>query len=241
MATALVGGAPILPVRPGELSGPSRGVTLAFWRFLFAFGRTAAPCRGGMGRGPPPGRDLDCEGGELRLANVGRALFMAVWIDALNVWESGIHARGLVIGGVGTFVLGLLMFEGFEWRDRRRETSMPGPPPSLPRLAQDPVRAAALVATARRRMADRRRARSQSVGFVGRPLRWRTLWSMVVVGPGWSGMWPWGRSARGERCIASRSTFNENRSAFEATAHATTADQRVLRRYAGHRRNSLTC
>ena len=68
----------------------------------------------------------------MRLANVGRALFMAVWIDALNVWGSGIHARGLVIGGVGTFVLGLLMFEGFEWRDRRRETSMPGPPPSLP-------------------------------------------------------------------------------------------------------------
>jgi len=66
------------------------------------------------------------------LANVGRALFMAVWIDALNVWESGIHARGLVIGGVGTFVLGLLMFEGFEWWDRRRETSKPGPPPPLP-------------------------------------------------------------------------------------------------------------
>lgn len=68
----------------------------------------------------------------MRLANVGRALLIAVWIDALNVWESGVHARGLVIGGVGTFVFGLLMYEGFEWRDRRRETGESGPPPPLP-------------------------------------------------------------------------------------------------------------
>lgn len=40
VATALVGGAPILPVRPGELSGPSLGVTLEAW------GPAGGPVRG---------------------------------------------------------------------------------------------------------------------------------------------------------------------------------------------------
>lgn len=40
VATALVGGAPILPVRPGELSGPSLGATLDAW------GSAGGPVRG---------------------------------------------------------------------------------------------------------------------------------------------------------------------------------------------------
>jgi hypothetical protein len=71
-------------------------------------------------------------GGVLRLANVGRALLMAACLDALNVWQSGVHVRGLVIGGAGTFVSGLLMFEGFERWDRRQKAAAPGPPPPLP-------------------------------------------------------------------------------------------------------------
>ena len=57
---------------------------------------------------------------------------MAAWIEAPNVWQNGVHARGLAVGGASTFVLALLMFEGLERWDRRRHTRKSGPPPPLP-------------------------------------------------------------------------------------------------------------
>ncbi len=80
----------------------------------------------------------------MRLANAGRALVMAAWIDALNVWQSGYHARGLVIAGAGTFVFGLLMFEGCEWWERRGQADMSSPPPPLPPGALGSARSSSL-------------------------------------------------------------------------------------------------
>jgi hypothetical protein len=57
---------------------------------------------------------------------------MAAVLGAGNAWQSGIHARGLVIGGAGTFVIGLLMFEGFDRWERRQKGRRPGPPPLPP-------------------------------------------------------------------------------------------------------------
>jgi hypothetical protein len=67
----------------------------------------------------------------VRLANVGRALLMAAWIDAGNAWMSGVHPRGLVIWGCATFLAGLAVFEGGERWDRRRQAAAQGPPPPL--------------------------------------------------------------------------------------------------------------
>lgn len=68
----------------------------------------------------------------MRLANVGRALLMGAGVDAANVWQSGVHLRGLLIGGVGTFVAVLAMFEGFDRWDKRRRDGRSDPPPPLP-------------------------------------------------------------------------------------------------------------
>lgn len=76
-------------------------------------------------------------GGTVRLAsvgNVGRALLMTATGVAVNSWVAGdVRGRGLAIYGAGTFVVGLLTFEGPEWwAGRRRKGGDPGPPPPLP-------------------------------------------------------------------------------------------------------------
>lgn len=80
-------------------------------------------------RGLVPGGE---RGGALRRVNVGRAVLFAVCIEAVNVWQDGVHVRGLVIGGAGTFVFGVVMYEGFDRWNRRRKTDTSGPPPPLP-------------------------------------------------------------------------------------------------------------
>jgi len=70
----------------------------------------------------------------LRLANAGRALLWAAYFDALAVWQNGFHARHFVIRSAVAFVIGLLMFEGFDrWSKRRNtRTTAPPPPPLAP-------------------------------------------------------------------------------------------------------------
>lgn len=68
----------------------------------------------------------------VRLANVGRALLIAAWIEAGNAWMSGVHPLGLVLWGVATFVANLALFEGGERWDRRRQAgAQSSPPPPL--------------------------------------------------------------------------------------------------------------
>lgn len=51
---------------------------------------------------------------------------------AAGAWLYGVHWRGMVLRGAGTFLAMLVVFEGGERWDRRRNRPTEGPPPPLP-------------------------------------------------------------------------------------------------------------